>query len=212
MRRNCRCTRNRAAPAIAVVWRAVPSRTNRKNLRRQQDVRRRGREIRARRNRAQIRSGARSRRILPTAVCWRELRDPEFRGERIQDSATRGDPCAHRQAVGRTDSNAAKFTRREFAASALDALRGARRALSRDVLLGFLLHDGGSSDQRTRRSRGRHGRELCRPHRSVRAHSERQPDLLPEPLAATVLCGHGRAAGGARRRACADASPAATGT
>ena len=88
--------------------------------------------------------------------------DPGCRGERIPDRAARRNPRARRQAVGRADANAARFTRREFAASALDSLRRARRPLSRAVLLGFLLHDGGSADQRPRRSRGRHGRELCR--------------------------------------------------
>ena len=102
-----------------------------------------------------------------TEFRWRELRHPEFRGERIPDSAARGNPRAHRQAVGRADVARRKDSPgARLAASAVDSLRGARRALSRDVLLGFLLHDGGSADQRPRRSRGRHGRELCGPHRS----------------------------------------------
>ena len=114
------CARERAASAIAVVWRAVPARTDRKNLRRQQDVRRRGREIRARRNRAQIRSGARIAQDFPL----RQFRRRELRRSRapsasdFSTSAARGNPRARRPAVGRADASAAGFTRREFAASA----------------------------------------------------------------------------------------------
>ena len=121
VRRHCRCARNRAAAAIAVVRRAVPARADRKNLCRQQDLRRCSREIRARRNRAQIRSAAATAEGFSLRQFVGEnFVSPGFRGERIQDRAARGDPRARRQAVGRTDASAAIITRREFAASTLE--------------------------------------------------------------------------------------------
>jgi hypothetical protein len=72
------------------------------------------------------------------------------------------------------------------------AVRGARRALPRDVLLGQLLHDAGPGRRRPP-GRGReHGRRLRRADRPLRPHPQRHAHLLSQPLAAAVLLRDGR--------------------
>jgi hypothetical protein len=67
------------------------------------------------------------------------------------------------------------------------AVRRARRALSRDVLLGQLFHDAGPGRRRPA-GRGReHGRRFRRADRPLWPHPQRHAHLLSQPLAAAVL-------------------------
>ena len=118
-------------------------------FRRQQDICRcDGESRRPRKSCAGTRRARISRDFSLARFRGRELRHSGRRGQRFQDHAARRSARARRSALGRADAGAAGFARRGFAASADDPLRGAGRTLSRAVLLGFLLHDGGPADQR----------------------------------------------------------------
>ena len=84
----------------------------------------------------------------------------------------------------------------------------AGRPLPRNLLLGFLFHDARPRGKRPPRSRDRHGEELRFPHRPIWPRAQWQSNVLPEPLAASLLCRHGRADRSARRQPGIPAIPA----
>ena len=101
-----------------------------------------------------------------------------------------GGPAPHAEAGGDGPDRAAPPARGEGdpprPALPAAALRRPRRALQRDVRLGQLLHPGRPAARRRGRARPGHGRQLPLRDRALRHDPEREPDLLPDPLAAAV--------------------------
>src|SRR5690606_21402238 len=78
------------------------------------------------------------------------------------------------------------------------SLRGPGWPLPRGLLLGFVLHHARPGGERTARAGAADARQLRPPDRRLGPCPQRQPQLLPQPLAAAVLLAHGDAAGKAR--------------
>src|SRR6185312_4247659 len=80
------------------------------------------------------------------------------------------------------------------------SLRGAGRLLQRDVRLGQLLHRAGPARRPPRGAGARHGGQRAVRGAALRRRAQRQPQLLPQPLATAVsLRDDGRAAGRSRQ-------------
>src|ERR1700751_1785727 len=84
-----------------------------------------------------------------------------------------------------------------IAPAAAGALRRSGRAVSRDLLLGLVLHDARTDREWPGGPGEVHGGRFCLPHQPLRPRSKRHAHLLSEPLAAAILLPHGRIA---RRR------------
>src|SRR5690606_35747315 len=113
-------------------------------------------------------------------------------GDHSRRTANRGIAAgpAHRAIVAVADPADGGSAALVFPPSAASPVRGARWTLPGDLLLGFLFHHA-----RVRSAAAgaetKHGEELRSPCSHLGAHSQRQSDLLPQPLAATVFLPHG---------------------
>ena len=128
---------------------------------------------------------------------------------RVSHRAGPGRARAHRCAVEGARTQARGSAAVFVATGAAASLRGAGRALQRDLLLGLVLHDARAGGKRPARPDDLDARQLRVAHRPVRSRAERQSQLLPEPLAAAVLCRDGGARRAARRRRDVSQVPAA---
>ena len=116
----------------------------------------------------------------------------------------------HRLAVAAAHAHEHDGAAVQLADPAAEAVCRARRPLPRRLLLGHLFHDARAAGVGPRGSRRQHARQLRPSDRHDRAHPERQPHVLREPLAAAVLRVHGHARRAGRRRQGLSEIPAGT--
>ena len=141
------------------------------------------------------------------------VRRPAFHAAagRRRDAAAEPDAApAHRLAVAAAHAHEHDGAAVQLADPAAEAVCRARRPLPRRLLLGHLFHDARAAGVGPRGSRRQHARQLRPSDRHDRAHPERQPHVLREPLAAAVLRVHGHARRAGRRRQGLSEIPAGT--
>ena len=138
-------------------------------------------------DRGAVRLGAAHERIRAARVRGAELRVAAARGRRLSHRCLAEHGAARQCAVAGVDAIRRQRWSPLIPYPPPESLCRTRRAFSRGLLLGLLLHDARPGAEWTHRSRQEHAGQLRASHQGARAHSQRQSHLLPDTQPAALF-------------------------